>query len=321
MMEHPEVRRRHGLLALAACVLWLGACHAENRAEVNDVYAAALRASRYLLGAAPEMDPAWRALSFARLYKIAPTEELANQFKSVFDDTISRPVGYVPDRLNSPRLLDTRALRPILVELWRRQMAGEPWQESAAALEALFAEHEAEFWSPIKATQQLVFLYLFGVNNIETKRSVRDVAKELRERWVTGDPEQLVFDIHFMYGVTHVVYVDSGYADRWLDPADYETEIEILETAIAHFAVDFPTDPTAIDLSFELIAARRFLQLPESGEARKLKDRLLLLQDESGSWRPGNRNNTVHATREAVHALGEFPQEFRRLEPAHSENK
>jgi hypothetical protein len=118
-----------------------------------------------------------------------------------------------------------------------------------------------------------------------------------------------------MYGVTHVVYVDTGYGDRLLDPADYEAEIEIIDTAIANYAANFPTDPTAIDLSFEFLAARRFLQQPESGEARTLKDRLLRLQHESGSWRPASGYNTIHATREGVHALGEFPPEFRRLEP------
>jgi hypothetical protein len=124
-----------------------------------------------------------------------------------------------------------------------------------------------------------------------------------------------VLDIAFMYPVTHVIYVDTGYGDRLLDPATYPIEIEILDTALAHYATKFPINPMFIHLAFEILTARRFLQLPETREARAVKARLLLLQDENGCWRPGTGNDTIHATREAVHALGRFPRELRKLEP------
>jgi hypothetical protein len=281
----------------------------------NAEYAAALLATKYLIDAAPELDQVWSVTTFDRLYKIAPTEGLARRFKGLFDEAMARPMVHVPERLDSPGLLEARELRPIVIELWRRKMTGAAWKEQAAAIEAFLVEQEDEFWSPIPPTQQLVFFHLFHRIDIETRRTKEDVARELRELWATGNRERLVRDGRFMYPVTHVIYVDTGYGDRLLDPADYPIEVDILDATLAHYAVRFPINPMFIHLAFEVLTARRFLQLPETGEARAVKGKLLLLQDESGCWRPGTGNDTIHATREAVHALGQFPRELRRLEP------
>ena len=96
---------------------------------------------------------------------------------------------------------------------------------------------------------------------------------------------------------------------------DYPIEIEKLDTALAHYAAEFPIDPMFIHVAFEVLTSRRFLQLPETHDARAVKGELLLLQDQSGCWRPGTGNDTIHATREAVHALGRFQRELRKLEP------
>ena len=281
----------------------------------NEEYAAALRATEYLIGAAPELDQIWSVTTFDRLYKIAPTEELARRIKRLFDEAMARPIVHVPERLNSPRLLEERELKPILFELWRRKMTGAPWKEQAAEIESFLVAHEGEFWPPIRPTQQLVFFYLFHRIDIETRRTKEDVARELRELWAKGNREQLVRDARFMYPVTHVIYVDTGYGDRFLDPADYPIEVEILDTSLARYAVRFPTNPMFIHLAFEVLTSRRFLQLPDTDEARAVKAKLLPLQDESGCWRPGTGTEAIHATREAVHALGQFPRELRRLEP------
>jgi hypothetical protein len=278
-------------------------------------YAAALRATQYLIDAAPRLDRQWSMSTFDRLYKIAPNEESARRIKNLFDEAMASPIADLPDRLDSPRLLEARELRPIVIELWRRKMTGAAWKESAAAIEALLVEREDEFWPPILSTQQLVFFHLFQRIGIETRRTKEDVARELRTLWANGDREQLVLDISFMYPITHVIYVDTGYGDRLLDPADYPIEIEILDTALAHYAAEFPIDPMFIHVAFEVLTSRRFLQLPETHDARAVKGELLLLQDQSGCWRPGTGNDTIHATREAVHALGRFPRELRKREP------
>jgi len=242
-------------------------------------YAAALRATKYLVDAAPKLDQQWNVSTFNRLYKIAPTEELARRIKGLFDEAMASPIADVPERLDSPQLLEAHELRPIVIELWRRKMTGAAWKEPAAAIEALLVEHEDEFWPPILWTQQLVFFHLFHRIGIETRRTKEDVARELRALWANGDRERLVLDIAFMYPVTHVIYVDTGYGDRLLDPADYPIEIEILDTALAHYAAKFPINSMFIHLAFEILTTRRFLQLPETHEACAVKARLLLLQD------------------------------------------
>jgi hypothetical protein len=293
--------------ALFAAAMAAGAANVE--------YAAALRASKCLVDAAPEFDQIWSMTTFDRLYKIAPTEGLARRFKNLFDIAMVNPVMRVPERMDSAKLLEAAELRLILFELWRRKMTGAAWKAQASALESLLGEHEDDFWAPILPTQQLVFFHLFQRVDIATRRTKEDVTRELRERWESGNRKRLVRDIGFMYPVTHVIYVDTGYGDRFLDPADYPIEIDILDETLAQYAVRFPSNPMYVHLAFEVLASRRFLQQPETDEARSVKAALLRLQGENGCWRPGAGTDTIHATREAVHALGQFPTELRRLEP------
>lgn len=298
------------LLALLALPALLSACW---DAPESREHAAAGRAVECLIEAASEMDPLWSVTTFDRLYKIAPTEEQASRIKRIFDDAMATPVATVPEELGS-HLLEPSELQLITIELWRRRMTGAAWEEQAAALEAHLAEREDEFWQGTPPTQQLVLLHLLKRIDVETRRTPADVAAKLRGQWRVGGHERLVSDIRFMYPLTHVIYVDSGYGDRFLDPADYPIEVDVLDAALSRYAADFPTHPMFIHLASEVVASRRFLQLPDDEAARAVKRELLERQGESGCWRPDSGTETIHATREAVHALGRFPRELRSLE-------
>jgi hypothetical protein len=115
---------------------------AMERVNPGEEYAAALRATKCLIDAAPKLDQQWSVSTFNRLYKIAPTEELARRIRGLFDEAMASPITDVPERLDSPQLLEARELRPIVIELWRRKMTGAAWKKPAAALEALLIEHE-----------------------------------------------------------------------------------------------------------------------------------------------------------------------------------
>lgn len=281
----------------------------------DEARAAALRGIEYLIGKRPEMSPDWSTSIFGTLYKIAPDEALAERVHAIFEQALREPQAALPSDPDSPELLDPRRLQPLLNELWRRKLLGEPWQREAAALQALVEEHEEALWKVLLPGHQLLFLDLFRRVDIPTRRSQADVEDELRRLWSQGAPKSLLVSIPFMYGVTHVFYAGSGYFETRLDPARYATEIEIMDRALSRYLRKFPANTNFVDISAEILASRRLLGLPENATSRAMTRLLLERQNPDGSWLTPKGFQDYHATAAAIHAFLEYPPEFRRLEP------
>jgi hypothetical protein len=260
------------------------------------------------------MPPEWSTSIFARLYRIVPTEPLAESMRSMLDDALQEPQARIPADLRAPELLDPEQLRPVLNELWRRRLTGAPWEAESAALRSLLEEREDELWEAVALNHQFVFLHLLERVDIHTRRTQDDVTQELRAIWRHRDQEELLLDIAFMYAITHVFYAGSGYFQHRMDPAPYAVEIDILDRALDRYVEDFPRNSNFVDISAEILASRRLLGLPDSEASLAMTRLLLERQKPNGSWLRPVGFQDYHATASAVHAFIKYPPEFRRLE-------
>jgi hypothetical protein len=257
---------------------------------------------------------AWRATTFITLVKIVPTEELAEACREQVHLAIRTPMAELPEVYEAELLRWPRSFRSILRELERLKQLDTGWREPSRALAELLAEHEDLLWEGMQPTQRLVTEYGLARLGIKTRKTAQDVIRALRLRWSAEDHKSLLRDRSFMFGVTHVVLVRSGYFDRTLDPAAYSVEIEILDQAASLYAERLPRDPIFIDIAAEVLTARRLLERPESQASRSLVRVLLALQNPDGSWGEKGFNRDTHATLTAVHALIEYAKPFRKVE-------
>jgi len=273
--------------------------------------AAAMRGVDYFIELGDSMPPNWRASIFATLYRIVPDERYAKRILSILDAVEAEPMAELPTDLTSPTLLRAARLRPVLLELWRRKQTGGEWEKQVATLRTLVGKHEQDLWSSMRLTQQLVFMHSLNRLGIQTQRTSRDVARELRERW-SGEPQgKLLLDRHFMFAVTHIFYVDSEYHQKRLDPAGYAGEIEILNRALHRYVRAFPSDRIFIDIAAEVLVSRRLLGLPQTATSRVLTRMLLERQNANGSWGTSKGFSAYHSTTTVVEALIDYPAEFR----------
>ncbi len=276
--------------------------------------AAASRGVDYLLERAASMPAAWRAEMFANFVKIVPTEELAEACRKQFHLAIRTPMAELPEVYEPELLRWPRSFRSTLRELERLKQLDTGWREPTRALAKFLAEHEDLLWKGMQPTQRLVTEYRLARLGIKTQQTAQDVIRALRLRWSAEDHKSLLRDRSFMFGVTHVVLVRSGYFDRTLDPAAYSVEVEILDQAASLYAERLPRDPIFIDIAAEVLTARRLLERAESQASRDLVRVLLALQNPDGSWGEKRFNRDTHATLTVVHALIEYVKPFRKIE-------
>ncbi len=276
--------------------------------------AAARRGVDYLLERAASMPAAWRAQVFVNFVKIVPTEELAEACREQLRLAIATPMGELPEVYEPELLRWPRAFRSTLSELGGLKQLDAGWREPTRALARLRAEYEDLLWKGMQPTQRLVTEYRLARLGIKTRKTAQDVIRALRLRWSSEDHKSLLRDRSFMFGVTHVVLVRSGYFDRTLDPAAYSVEVEILDQAAGLYAERLPRDPIFIDIAAEVLTARRLLDRPESRASRSLVRVLLALQNPDGSWGEKGFNRDTHATLAAAHALIDYSKPFRKVE-------
>jgi hypothetical protein len=285
-----------------------------DRAFERHEHAAAMRGVAYLIRNSADMAPPWRLSIFGGLYKLAPDERLAARSRALVEETLREPIAEIPEDFASTDWARPRVLRPVLLELWRRRLTGAPWRPQATALGAAFAAREDRFWASLSPARQLVFIDMLERVGIGAKRSREDVRADLLDRWAKGDQEALLLDTGFIVGVTHIFYSGSRYFERWLDPADHVTEIEIFDRAMLRYLERFPSDPFFVDLAGEILTSRRLLRLEHSKTSRAFSRLLQGRQNPNGSWRRPGGNRDHHSTYAAVSALISLPGSFRPLE-------
>ena len=275
--------------------------------------AAARRGIEWLITRKDAMGPDWAFAIFSYLDPIVRDPALAARCRAKLDEVVRVPLASLPAGFQDPELLRLPRLRLIVAELLRRKRAGEPWEEAAAALEALLERHHQEFWVSAPLLQQLTFLHGFSELGIEPRRTLDDVVRAIRARWAQGDPELMFRNAGFMLALTHVFYTASGYLTRSPDPAAFGPELEMLRRALRHYlTAPVPPQRHFLDVQAEVLLALEVLRVPEDDDMRAMSERLLGLQNPDGSWGEASGNHDAHATIVAVQALLEPPAELRR---------
>ena len=283
--------------------------------------AAARRGIEWLVANREGMSQDWVYAIFTSLYKVAPEGDLADSIWTITEEALRTPIVELPPSLDDPRLLQSQRFRPVVGELVRRKQMGESWEEPTRQLQAPLRSHETTLWKRMQLTPQLVLLHQFAMLAVETQHSMDTVRREIRSRWQSGESERLLVDLEFMFGVTHVFFVASGYFSQYLDPRDYVSEIEMLDAALRRYLSGrIPKRRAFLDLQAEILAARKLVHLPEGEDAIAMVERLLALQHEDGSWGESFKNHEFHATYTAVLALLEYPTRLRGL-PSSSERR
>jgi hypothetical protein len=276
--------------------------------------AAARRGIEWLIANRSGMSQEWAYAIFTNLYKVVPEGDAAGAIGAIVEEILRKPIVELPPDLGNPKLLRFLRLRPVVGELVRRKQMGESWEGPTRQLQVLLRRHETTLWKRMRFTQQLVLLHHFTKLGIETQRSVDTVRQEIRSLWQSGDPERLLVDLQFMFGVTHVFFAASGDFSRYLDAGDCEPELEILGAALRRYlSGELPERRAFLDLQAEILAARKLVRLPEDERALAMAERLLALQHEDGRWGEPFGNHEFHATYTAVLALLDYPPRLRGL--------
>jgi hypothetical protein len=311
---------RRALILCGLCCLLALACepgapdgsraHGDPLAAARDT--AARRGIAWLADNHAKMGPTWTFAIFSYLYPIVADPALAATCGALRDEASRVPFLSLKEAFRDPHPLRLATLQPTVAELLRRKWAGEPWEDAALVLQVQLRERADGFWKHVPLGQQAVLLHGFSVLDIDAKRTLDDLVRELRATWSEGDPEALLVDPRFMFGLTHVFYAASGYFTHYPAADGFGPELEILRRALRRYlAAPVPPEGYFLDVQAEVLVALALLRAPEDDDVHAMHERLLGLQNPDGSWGERDGIDRYHATVVAVQALLDFPDEFR----------
>ncbi len=313
----PTTRHRWRTTAISAAALLLIPLVAI--AEVAEDSAAARRGVAYLIDRADEMPGPWRYNMFSFIVKVGTDPDQLKAAEALLRSARQTPFAELPARFAPNMLRVPTVFRQTLGELLRRKEAGQDWQGPTRQLAALLEAHEgdlSDLWQRLGPTQRLITLARFDRLGIRTALRETEVVADLHARWASEDRRALLVNRPFMFGITHVILVRSGYFERMLDPALHRVESDVLDQAAQRYAHHLPADPIFLDIAGEVLAARRLLGLPPSAATRKLAASLVARQRSDGSWGDKHHQRDIHATIAVVLGLGDWADPFRRAVPA-----
>jgi len=274
--------------------------------------AAARRGIDWLVAHEAEMGPKWAFAIFSYLHPIVADPSLAQTCAALRQKASRAPFLSLDQAFRAPHPLRLATLQPIVAELLRRQWAGEPYEDAALVLQIRLRERAEAFWEHVPLLQQAILLHGFSELGIDAKRTLDDLVAELRTTWIEGDPEVLLVDPGFMFGLTHVFYAASGYFRRYPDAGAFGPELEMLRRALRRYlAAPVPDQSYFLDVQAEVLVALALLRAPRDDDVRAMQQRLLGLQRPDGGWGERDGIERYHATVVAVQALLDLPAEFR----------
>lgn len=276
-----------------------------------DARAAAERGLAYLIGQFDGMPPTWRLAVFPVLGKLLPEGEAGDRCRALARAALRSPVAELPDAFEPNDLRWPRTFRPQLAELVRRQDLGQPDNERRDRLARAIRDHEDKLLEKLNPTQTLVTLYQLERLGIQTQLSRAEVRDRLRARWRSEPRTPLLANAQFMFGLTHVVLIDSGYFERKLGQAGRDFEVEALEAAVEQYAQGLPPGKMFLDVAAEVLLARRLLGMASSPASQAVVAKLVELQQADGRWGEKRFQHDVHASFVSVAALAEWVDPFR----------
>lgn len=177
----------------------------------------------------------------------------------------------------------------VAIKLFKEQCGGKDVSLEVAKLKKIFYGSKNQIKNAIKQKPTLVIttLYFLGKLGISDEILLNHTIQTLRSG--NGDSSQE------LYGLTHIIFVKSDFMESYLNPVDFPKEVELFERLLSTYAKSDEIDLEKADVLSEMIISLKLLGRGESNEINTVRQRLIKMQDDDGSW-GGDRHTTVVAT-------------------------
>jgi hypothetical protein len=201
-----------------------------------------------------------------------------------------------------------------MIEILQRKCAGWEFETDALALEKI-VQHQ---WTTLfpggtSESKKVVAAYFMSELGIGGVRFYDMVVHDVRSAWPPQGGFRSYPYIFGLYGLTHIVLTGSGYYDRYLEPAGFETEIAAFRSALNEFTAVKKLTATEIDVISEILVCLKLLGVETGPEYSLMRQRIAGYQNPDGSWGSGKATDsaTIHTTSVATLALMDFAPAFR----------
>lgn len=247
---------------------------------------------------------------FALIYKITADDELAsNLLKIIEKRKANRLQMDVKINTQDPKYLNwNNGLRLVVMELIRKKCNGQESSEGVDQVRKIISKHQNGIFNNQTVSAGSLFVASHLLNKIGIS------IEKIYNRTIADLKIQQNYSIPNIYALTHIFLTKSDYLSIYLDPKEYEWEVNALNAILEKYADEKRLNDVEIDMISEVIISMKLLKLPETANSEIVYKKLINQQNDDGSW-GGNGIDIgakTHHTVVSTIALSKFPDRLKK---------
>lgn len=255
------------------------------------------------------MTPEIAIAYFSQIYKVINNEQIAKKLDGVIKMK-KRELFNSKLSINYSDNLSTNwdmVIFPRIEQLLTKKCMGIIYVKEIEDLSQFIISHKKEIFPSGKEANMLVASYLLNELGAHSEDLYQSAVQKLKNNSPTS------VDTQYLYALTHIIFINSRYFDKYVNPVNFQKEIVEFNRVLAlviqrPFKSDIEEDVIA-----EILISLKLLKQPMTRDSLLLYSRLMDYQNKDGSW--GNEKNTnsgkLHHTTLSILALIEFSPHFR----------
>ncbi len=262
-----------------------------------------------------------RILYLMQIYKITSDEKLAQKLsKIILTEIHNIKIKDTLINLDDPKNLNWQiTLRPIVDSLFNKKCAGKEYTNDLNNLKVLLKTHSKEIFSKdVDLSSKMIAAYILKSLGIDINNFYANTISDIKSQPYTFSEisleNQEYSTYSYLFALTHVIYSESDYYDKYLDPNNYKDIVLKLNKILDMFSAQQNFTGFSADIVPEALSSLKILHIAPDQKKDNLYKKLIISQNPDGSWGTNDemRSAVAHHTVVAVTALLPFTSEFRK---------
>lgn len=277
---------------------------------------AAIKGINWLISNNKAISSSSASIELMYFYKTTNDEKLANELSNlIIEKANSITVTNTTFDAKNKNYLNWNYLKQhVLDGLKTKKCKNQEYAKDLRLFEQFLAKNKNEiFPNDMNLAGKLIAAYRLKKMGIGLDNFYDSVISEIRSQYNKLNNPSSENYYTYVYALTHVIYIESGYFDKYLDPQMYPLEVKELNKSLDTFlSLDRLNDSSA-DVMSEVLFSLKLFKIAPNEKTDMLYKKLISFQNSDGSWGINklSMNNKYHYTMVASLALLPFTSNLR----------
>lgn len=234
------------------------------------------------------------------IYKLTSDDKVAKELLTIIMER-RKKTPLVIDEKNK-KYYSLGVIEQTAKDLLEYQCSGSDITAEREKLRKIFESNKPDIEKeiPRDPTEAVILFYHLGKNGIYDNQLMDQTYSYIKQ----GETDS----IDIIYALTHIVFAESDYFEKYPNPGDFQDEIKKFQNILAKYLKRESLSADDADMLSEVIMSLKLLNQGNNESVKEISQMLINKQNEDGSW--GDPDETygqiIHHTAVAVLALTDY---------------